>query len=648
MTSHLVAGVSTFCLLVATTAGFAQQATRADTSRYVVVNHGRPAGTLVVARRGDSAVARYQFVDRDEATRVETRYVLANSGAVASAEVRTLAPDGAPTDPTARFQFVNDSVRWAVRAGARGRGAMMLENAAPARPRAVFRLNTVTPFDDALLARFLLRQPERSAPLFPSGTARVEIVAQTRVRTATGQTTVRLAMISGLGQAATPFGVWLDERDELFASDVAWFTTVRAGAEAALPALRALEIPYRNAQAEALARRVAPAASGSVVIRNGDVFDSESATIRPRTTVVVRGDRIVAVGPADSIAPPVGATVIDATGKTVIPGLWDMHVHTSLRAQGSASVRQLAAGITTVRDLAADLDVAVSLRDRAAAGLVAAPRMLLAGFIEGPGEWAGPSEAIVSTGSQARAWIARYDSLGYRQIKIYNLVHPNLIPTIVDEATTRGMRVGGHIPRGLSVAAAVHLGFQEVNHSAFLLATFFPDSMWIPRLRGPWPVAASVAPRFDVEAPEVRALIELLRQRGTVIDGTFWMCRSLAPPGTWPACQRLLKRLFDAGVPLVIGTDGGPGELLFELGAYENAGIPAARALQIATLGAARVMGDDKEYGSISVGKIADIVVVDGQPAERVNDLANVEIVLRAGRVYERAKLLAALANHAQ
>ena len=102
--------------------------------------------------------------------------------------------------------------------------------------------------------------------------------------------------------------------------------------------------------------------------------------------------------------------------------------------------RALARGITTIRDLASDTDVGLSHRDRANRGAIVSPRVILAGFIEGPGAWAGPSDVIVRTEDEARAWVARYDSLGYKQIKLYNIVHPDLVPTIAAEAHRRGLR----------------------------------------------------------------------------------------------------------------------------------------------------------------------------------------------------------------
>jgi imidazolonepropionase-like amidohydrolase len=445
--------------------------------------------------------------------------------------------------------------------------------------------------------------------------------------------------------------VWLDGNDELLATEVGWFITVKPGVEAALPALRKIETEFRDAKAEAMNRRLLKATSGTIAIVHGDVFDSERGAVRPRSTVVVRGDRIVAVGPDDSVSVPSGATVIDAAGKTVMPGLWEMHNHMQLFSESLGSPMQLSYGITTARDLASDIDVATSQRDRAERGLIAAPHTILAGFMEGPGKWAGPTATIVRTEDDARRWVAAYDSMGYKQIKVYNLVHPDLIPTIVAEAHRRGMRVSGHIPRGLSVPAAIELGFDEVNHAAFLFSTFYQDSLYMPTMRAYSLVATTVAPNIDVDGAAMTALIADLKRHNTVIDGTFsvWVIGAgtgvaQAVGGGLPSnvqkadsnYMRLLRRLYDGGVTLVAGTDAfGSSSYNTELELYEKAGIPAPAVLQIATIGSARVMKQDRDYGSLSVGKVADIIVVGGKPAEHVADLRKVEQVLRAGRLYD-------------
>jgi len=638
----------------------------ADSTHYIVLNHGRPAGEMHVSTTADSVVVRFRYQDRQRGPRFETLYKLGPNRRVLALETRSVTLEGTLGNVTQRVDFWGDSLRSVVS----GDTTLMRDD-----PTSYFVLDNTSPFDDALLARFLLSRPQHTSRLFPAGNGRAEVVADTSVSVDGAQRHIRLVFIDGLSTSTD--AVWIDDVNRLFTSGAGWFITVPRNAVSILPALREIEKRIRAERSAAVAKRLTPLAPRVLVIRNGDVFDSERGVVRPRTTIVIEGERITAVGPADSIKSPAGATVIDATGKTVIPGLWDMHTHLFLSGE-EAGLMQLAAGITTVRDMASDIDAALSQRERARLGTLLSPRLVLAGFIEGPGRWAGPSDVLVRTEDEARAWVARYDSLGYKQIKLYNLVHPDLVPTIAEEAHRRGMRLSGHIPRGLTIESAVKLGFDEFQHSAFLFSTFFQDSLYVPRMRAYSEVATTVAPTFDVDAPRVTDLISFLRDRRTVVDGTFnvWQDRSRPlPDGNDPIFgptiawmpelmkrsfrtsplppeaaaraaatsvnyRRMLKRLYDAGVTIVPGTDNVPGLSLHgELEVYERAGIPAPAVLQIATIIPARVMKDDKDYGSIARGKIADLAIVNGRPAERITDLRRTERVVRAGRVYESKTL---------
>nr|MCU0622875.1 amidohydrolase family protein [Gemmatimonadaceae bacterium] len=530
------------------------------------------------------------------------------------------------------------------------------------------------PWELALLARTLLVRPERRAPIAQGGTASARVVTDTTLDVGGVAQRARLVAldVGAIGEEL----VWLDGGGALLASSADWFITVRRDRAALLPALRAIERAHTERASAALAARLAPPAGRVLVIRDGDIFDSERGVLVPRQTVVVEGDRIVAVGPTGQVPVPRGATVLDARGKTVLPGLWDMHTHFFSASEDVSGLLHLASGVTTVRDLAADLDDAVSARRRAAAGRLLYPRMLLGGFLEGPGAWAGPSEALVRTEAEALAWIARYDSLGYRQVKLYNLVHPDLVPTIVADAKRRGMRVSGHIPRGLTLENALALGFDEVQHAAFLMSTFFQDSLYLPRMRAYSQVAAAVVAGFDPEAPRVTAMIEAFSRRGANLDPTLNVYQGSAalPDGTHPVFGptvawmpptsrralaatpadtavtrarntygRLVQRLWAAGVPIVPGTDNLAGlSLIGELEAYGRAGIPAPAVLQLATLGSARVMGEQRDYGSVTTGKVADLVLVNGRPTERLADLRRIELVVRGGAWYRARTLLQA------
>ncbi len=631
-----------------------------DTTAYVVLNHGRWAGDLVIVHAGDSTVSRYIYTDRNRGTRVETRYRFGANKELLGAEVRQVAADGTAGPAMQGFTVLDDAVYnvpsgRAAPAPAPGSSVTLLGGVKRVHTQ-FLGLRVGSPYEQTLLANWLLKQPKMTGELHLGTPVHAEIVGETTVPTKSGRTHVRLVMM-WTGSSTTSSGVWLDDKGNLVATDVQWFITVRPGAEQALPALRAIEIKWRNAQAEALAKKVVAPAASAVVVKNGNLFDSESGTMKPNMTVVIRDGRITEVGPAASVQSPAGANVIDATGKTIMPGMWEMHTHLQTDNQSAGSLVQLAQGLTTVRDMAADFDIATSQRDRERKGLLASPRVVLSGFIEGPGRWAGPSDMIASNEQEALAMIAKYDSAGYKQIKLYNLVQQDLVPAIAAEAHKRGMRLSGHIPRGLSVPAAVTLGYDEIQHAAFLFSTFFQDSLYIPTMRAYSAVATAVAPNFDVDGQPMTDLIKFLHDHHTVIDGTFsiWIGGGAAAVGAGgstdqqkadAAYLRLITRLYESGVTLVPGTDNSYATSYHrEIELYEQAGIPAPMVLQIATIGCARVMHDDKDYGSIVTGKVGDVIVVNGNPAEHVKDIEKVETVIRAGRVYKVHDLLSAVSG---
>jgi len=641
-------------------------ATPGDTTHYDVFNHGRLAGAMQVVTAGDSVLVRYGHQDRQRGPDVVATYRFAPDGTLRSRVVATgNRITRTPPREAERAEVRDGRLAWRA-----GRDTGSVPVAAGAWP-----LSSVDhPYELGALARALLGRPGVGRPIAQGGTATARVVVDTTL-VAGGQAQRARLVALGMASLGESF-VWLDEANAVLASSADWFITIRRGREALLPSLRAIERAVTTRASAALAARMAPPVTRALVIRDGDVFDSERGVVVPRQTVVIEGDRIVAVGPTASVAVPRGATVLEARGRTVLPGLWDMHTHFFSGSEAVSGLLHLASGVTTVRDLAADADDAVSARGRAAAGQLLYPRMLLGGFLEGPGAWAGPSEALVRTEAEATAWVARYDSLGYRQVKLYNLVHPDLVPTIVAEAKRRGLRVSGHVPRGLTVEQALALGFDEVQHAAFLMSTFFQDSLYLPTMRAYSQVASAVAPGFDPEAPRVTALLAAFTRRGAAMDPTLnvYQGSSALPDGTHPVFGpavawmpptmqralaatpadsantrlrgtygRLVQRLWEAGVPIVAGTDNLAGiALLGELEAYERAGIPAPAVLQLATLGSARVMGEQRDYGSIGVGKVADLVVVDGRPAERITDLRRAEVVVRAGRWYRSRQLLEA------
>ena len=433
----------------------------------------------------------------------------------------------------------------------------------------------------------------------------------------------------------------------------------------------------KESRAADLAAKLAHHVPG-IVFTHANVFDAESGKVVPDQDVLVVGNRIVSVqfivrplqGP-----PPAGITVIDATGKTLLPGLWDMHAHVG----DNHGLLNLAAGVTTIRDLGNDTDSLLARRQRIADGKEIGTRIVLAGIIDGRGPYQGPTKVLVSTEAEARAAVDNYKRLGYRQIKIYSSVRPELVPAIIDEAHKNGLRVSGHIPAEMTAAQCVELGYDEIQHINFLVLNFFPDiknTNTIARLVEP----AKRGADLDLASPQVQSFIKLLQDHHTKLDLTLSIFEDQylnragqIPRGSQPIASRLpaqVRRgllstgltppagmddtyrksfakmmdfaglLYRSGIPIEAGTDSMPGFALHrELELDVQAGISPAQVLQNATLNAARIMSLDKDLGSIAPGKLADLVLVDGNPAANISDIRKTALVVKDGVLYNPAEL---------
>src|SRR4029077_3852720 len=185
--------------------------------------------------------------------------------------------------------------------------------------------------------------------------------------------------------------------------------------------------------------------SHAIAITGGTILDMTARTPIVGTVVVVDG-RITAVGPSGRVAVPPGATIVNAAGKTVMPGLWDMHAHFEQVEWGPI---YLAAGVTTIRDVGNELEFIVAARDAVAAGKGIGPRMLLAGIIDGPGS-NGLGAVRAASPEEARQRVDRYHDAGFTQIKIYSSVSLDVLRAITAEAHRLGMTVTGHVPEGMN------------------------------------------------------------------------------------------------------------------------------------------------------------------------------------------------------
>jgi len=629
--------------------------------RYAVLLAGKRAGSAVTTYVSDREQRfTYDFTDRGRGPSTVTRAVLDENGLPVLLEIT--GHDYLKNAIAEKYERSGGKAVW--------RNDAEQGDQAVTGPAYYPPLNG-PPQEAELLARALLRSPPSGLDLLPNGREKIESQGGITVHKGDEEKKVLLYALSGSG--FEPSYVWLDEQGSLFAS-CGWPSLIREGWEGVLPELvKAQDI--RTAEREkSQVTRLAHHPKGPVAFIGARLLDPASGTVRPGTTVVVTGDRITAVGPDGKVELPAGAEKVDAKGRTLMPGLWDMHVHL-VTLDG---LMHLAAGVTTVRDLANDTDFLVDLRRRFDKGEVLGPRVLMAGVLDGPGPYAGPTKALVSTREEAVRWVDRYAELGYVQIKIYSSVDPALVPAIVEHAHSRGLRVSGHIPNGLSAEQAVREGFDEIQHTNFLVLNFLDGVD--TRTPARFSEVAKRAAELDLKSDRVRAFFALLKEKGTTVDPTvnafegmftgrpghldpsFTDVADRLPPqvrrnlygGGLPVPEGMDRRyrdsyqtmldmvraLHDNGIPFVAGTDSLAGFGLHrELELYAKAGIPPMDILRAATSVPARVMKLDKERGTIEPGKLADLILVDGRPDEKISDIRRVMLTVKGGVMYDPAAL---------
>lgn len=633
--------------------------------RHTFLTSGNKAGAQIETRGADgSRIVRFHFTDRGRGPDTTTKYWLGDDEIPTRIETRGV--DYYKVAVQEDFRREGNIARWKNESE---------QGEAPAETPAFYLGLSSPPFESEQLIRAALKRPNHRLPLFPGGEIEVAAIGTHEVVRGTEKKTVTLYSMSGID--FTPAYLWLDESGALFANVSAWSSLILEGWESNVDALLEHEQKIERVQLEELAKRLTKKPGKAVAFQNVAVFDSENAKLLREQTVVVTGDKITTVGPAGKIKVPADAELIDGRGRTLLPGLWDMHVHIG----DTDGLLHLAGGVTSVRDLGNNLDELLDTKSKFDAGTLLGPRILYSGFVDGPGPYALPIGKIVANEEEMRKAIDEVADKGAVQVKLYSSLDPKLIPVAVDQAKKRGLRVSGHVPNGIHASDFVTLGADELQHINFLMLNFLevPDTRTPERFHAVGREGADL----DLASEKVKTFIALLKQKKTVIDPTLVTFETmftqkpgelsptvapvdtklpvnvrrgfrrggLAPAGMETRYQEAYARmtafvgeLFRAGVPIVAGTDDIAGFALHrELELYVKAGIPPAEALKIATLGAARVMKHDSTLGKITPNYLADLLLVEGDPTTRIEDLRRGVWVMKGGALHEPKALYEAI-----
>lgn len=634
-------------------------------ARYSVVMSGAIKGELsVMPATGRERRTTLKFDDRGRGPEVTIVSRYDERGMLLDYQLQGLSYAKRPIQET--FAVTNGTARWTSNA-----------DTGEAEAKGYYLPNEANAEDMAALARALLAAKSDLA-LLPAGNAHIEKTEQLTVSGANGAMNVTLYLLSGIQLQAQP--LWLDSDLELFASASTWQSLVREGFENTLPELIAAQDKVLSSARIAKAKELRKEPQRPVLIRNARMFDAERRVMKPGMSVLVKGDRIVAVAPTEELAAPSDVEVIDASGQTLLPGLWEMHAHVLAESEG---VLSLMAGVTSDRDLGNNPEALQRLLQLFDDGSLPGPWITKAGLIDARGPMAAPIGTLVGTPEEMRDAVNAIADRGYPQVKFYSSLSRELLDVGIATARKRNLRISGHVPAGMTLREAVLAGYQEINHANFWFLNFMPPEV-VKVTNTPVRFSAVLehGHELDLKSAKVRELIALMKQRGVAVDPTLvtfenmftgyqgemakWMApwvdrlpaaavrggRSGGRASTleerakytksFTRMKQMLKLLHDAGVPIVAGTDGSALLYARELEIYVEAGIPAPDVLYIATLGAARVMGQDREAGSIDVGKRADLILIDGNPLENVGDVRRTRLVIKGGAIYESSALAAA------
>jgi imidazolonepropionase-like amidohydrolase len=616
--------------------------------------------TYQITREGNSLLVKsnFKFTDRGSPVPLTATLKTSQNLTPESFEIKGSTSRGSTIDTSIQINGNSASIR---------EGKETKQTSVPAK------FFTIAGYAPTVVQQMMMRylannKIKDSLETLPNGKITVEKRGTDQIKISDKTVALDRYIISGLiwGRES----IWLDKDNNLVAlvgvdAEFDHFEALRDGYESALATFVDKAAADGMASLAELSKKLSPEQKGALLIKNANIIDGTGKEPLKNGVILIVNGRIAAIGSQLNVQIPTNTKVFDAQGKYVLPGLFDMHAHFEQVEWGPV---YLAAGVTTVRDVGNEFEFMTSVRDAIKAGRGLGPRILLAGIIDGDSPMAlGIIRA--NTPEEARAVVNRYYNAGFNQIKIYSSMKPDILKVICDEAHKLGLTVTGHVPNGMNAIQAVEAGMDQINHVQYLIAPFAPKDYKPQR---------GVTPKIDFNSEEVKNSIKFFKEHNTVFDPTLVVFDWFFHPSNVPFSQfepgaekvprelyapinntglppeaeaygretmdlfiKIVGELHKNGLTIVAGTDQVvPGHSLRrEIELYVKAGFTPMEAIQAATIVPARVMKMDKDLGTLENGKIADLILVDGNPLENISNLRNTKYVVTNGKMFDCAEL---------
>jgi len=638
-----------------------------STARYDWYMQGTtPAGQTTITKNGDGKITNESFVHwNNREWTVNSELQLDEDGRIASQKITGISPFKSVIDEY--YTYENGIASW---------GTPGESGSATTDEPAFYLANEGITFGAAgALVKAALKNIDSSIDLFPTGRARVEKVQEVSVNTPLGEQVVAMYAMHCIG--FTPSYMWFDESLDVVAFDAGGYLgMIPEGWDVSvLNELSATQSEAGGAYITTLASDLATRTAGPVIYENVDVVDVVNGQLVEDQNVLVEDGLIkeVSADPIESL----NAMRIDGTGKSLMPGLWDMHAHFSL----SDGVLNIAGGITNVRNIGGVHEKTMELTAKHDSGEVIGPNTFRAGFMDKAGPYA--SGWAAESLQDALDRVDFYAENGYIQIKLYSSIEPDWVAPIAERAHSHGMRVSGHIPAFMSAEQAVRAGYDEIQHINMVFLNFLAGDREDTRQQIRFTLYGDEAGNLDLNSEEVQSFFALLKENEVSIDPTAAIfdtsLRHLAgtPDPTFaavidhlpPSIARdrynvsmnkrgqeaawlksaenqaaMLKALHEYGIQLVPGSDDMAAFTVHrEIELYAEAGIPVADVLRIATLDSARITGVADRKGSVETGKDSDLILIDGNPFDDISAIRRAVLVMKGDTLYRPEDLYRAI-----